>query len=110
MKKIVFFRVVFVAVLCLVIAMSACEKNSENNNADTKKSETTEMTELFTNASDESKNDDELEASTEKDEITTEAIEIIETAETTTEKTTEETETYEKLTDGPGVSMPEVEV
>ena len=53
MKKIVFFRVVFVAVLCLVIAMSACEKNSENNNADTKKSETTEMTELFTNASDE---------------------------------------------------------
>ena len=104
MKKIVLFRIVFVAALCLMLAFSACEKDRQNDSADSKQSETMDMAEQLTDTSSELENDDEVEKSTEKNEITTK----IETD--TAEETTEETVTYEQLTDGPGVSMPEVEV
>lgn len=99
MKKTAIFRFLLVVMVCSLLLLTACVKNSETDKSETKQTNTVESTEINNDSSEIG----EIE-SVDGAEITTEEIDA------TTQATTEEPETYEKLTDGPGASMPEVEV
>lgn len=100
MKNTAIFRLLLVVTICSLLVLSACVKNPTNDKTDAKQNETVETTDLGEKTdSEENKveSSEKAEATTDKDVVTTQA-------------TTEEPETYEQLTDGPGIETPEVDI